>query len=94
MQGTVTEPVCWPDINGRFGDFGGRYVPETLVHPVEELERAYLAVRNDERFQSMLAKLLKDFAGRPTPLFYARRLTEKLGGGRVYWYATLKLGPG
>ena len=69
MQGTVTEPVCWPDINGRFGDFGGRYVPETLVHPVEELERAYLAVRNDERFQS---------------LFYARRLTEKLGGGRVY----------
>src|SRR5437870_8424663 len=84
MQGTVTEPVCWPDINGRFGDFGGRYVPETLVHPVEELERAYLAVRNDERFQSMLSKLLKDFAGRPTPLFYARRLTEKLGGGRVY----------
>jgi tryptophan synthase beta chain len=84
MQGTVTEPICWPDINGRFGEFGGRYVPETLVHPVEELERAYHAVYNDERFQSMLAKLLKDFAGRPTPLFYARRLTEKLGGGRIY----------
>jgi tryptophan synthase beta chain len=84
MQETVTESACWPDVNGGFGDFGGRYVPETLMHPVEELERAYEAVRKDELFQSMLSKLLKDFAGRPTPLFYARRLSEKLGGGRIY----------
>jgi tryptophan synthase beta chain len=84
MQETTTEQACWPDVNGRFGDFGGRYVPETLVHPVEELERAYESARHDERFHSMLSKLLKEFAGRTTPLFYARRLTEKLGGGRIY----------
>jgi tryptophan synthase beta chain len=74
----------WPDAAGRFGEFGGRYVPETLVHPVEELEQAYYAVRSDQRFQSMLQKLLKEFAGRPTPLFYARRLTEKMAGARIY----------
>src|SRR5438128_12329595 len=76
--------ATWPDARGRFGEFGGRYVPETLMHPVEELERAYNAVRHDERFQSLLAKLLEEFAGRPTALFYARRLTEKLGGARIY----------
>jgi len=74
----------WPDARGRFGEFGGRYVPETLMHPVEELERAFEAARADSAFKAELARLLKDFAGRPTPLFPARRLTEHLGGAQIY----------
>ena len=74
----------WPDARGRFGEFGGRYVPETLMHPVEELEQAFETARRDSKFQAELARLLKDFAGRPTPLFEARRLTEHLGGARIY----------
>ena len=75
---------AWPDARGRFGEFGGRYVPETLMHPVEELEQAFEAARADSAFQAELARLLKDFAGRPTPLFPARRLTEHLGGAQIY----------
>ncbi len=75
---------AWPDARGRFGEFGGRYVPETLMHPVEELEQAFQAARADSAFQAELARLLKDFAGRPTPLFPARRLTEHLGGAQIY----------
>ncbi|HMD96999.1 MAG TPA: tryptophan synthase subunit beta [Terriglobia bacterium] len=74
----------WPDVRGRFGEFGGRFVPETLMHPVQELERAYEAARSDPQFRSELDRLLKDFAGRPTPLFHARRLTEHLGGAQIY----------
>jgi len=74
----------WPDARGRFGEFGGRYVPETLMHPVEELEEAFEAARADSGFNAELARLLKDFAGRPTPLFPARRLTEHLGGAQIY----------
>ncbi|MGO9273964.1 MAG: tryptophan synthase subunit beta [Terriglobia bacterium] len=74
----------WPDVRGRFGDFGGRFVPETLMHPVEELERAYEAARRDPQFRAELDRLLKDFAGRPTPLFHARRLTEYMGGAQIY----------
>ena len=76
--------VNWPDARGRFGEFGGRFVPETLMHPVEELERAYFEARDDEAFQRELRDLLKNFAGRPTPLFHARRLTEHLGGAQIY----------
>src|SRR5437667_1991207 len=76
--------TAWPDARGRFGEFGGRFVPETLMHPVEELERAYEEARGDPKFQAELSRLLKDFAGRPTPLFEARRLTERLGGARIY----------
>jgi len=75
---------AWPDARGRFGEFGGRYVPETLMHPVEELEKAYRAARGDPAFQSQLAHVLKNFAGRPTPLFWARRLSEHLGGAQIY----------
>jgi len=75
---------AWPDARGRFGEFGGRFVPETLVHPIEELEQAYLAARSDPKFQAELDDLLKNFAGRPTPLFHARRLTEHLGGAQIY----------
>jgi len=84
---TVAPPPpqhSWPDARGRFGEFGGRYVPETLMHPVEELEQAFEAARTDANFKTELGRLLKDFAGRPTPLFPARRLTESLGGAQIY----------
>jgi len=69
---------------GRFGDYGGRYVPETLMAALEELEREYEKARRDQRFQKRLADLLRNFAGRPTPLFFAQRLTKKLGGAKIY----------
>jgi tryptophan synthase beta chain len=69
---------------GRFGPFGGRYVPETLMAALEELEQVYRAARRDKKFQQELGDLLRHYAGRPTPLFFARRLTEKLGSARIY----------
>jgi tryptophan synthase beta chain len=69
---------------GRFGPFGGRYVPETLMTALEELERVYRGARRDKKFQQEFSDLLRHYAGRPTPLFFARRLTEKLGGARIY----------
>src|SRR6266852_6007021 len=79
-----TATQTWPDARGRFGPYGGRYVPETLVAPLEELEHAYGEARKDPSFQSELDYLLKNFAGRPTPLQFASRLTEHLGGPRIY----------
>lgn len=79
---STTQP--WPDARGRFGEFGGRFVPETLMHPVEELTEAFEAARSDPEFQAELNRLLRHFAGRPTPLFHARRLTEHLGGAQIY----------
>ncbi|HEV2425640.1 MAG TPA: tryptophan synthase subunit beta [Terriglobia bacterium] len=79
-----SSPQTWPDARGRYGEFGGCYVPETLMAPVEELNRAWQAARHDPEFQAELRRLLKDFAGRPTPLFHARRLSEKLGGAQIY----------
>jgi tryptophan synthase beta chain len=75
--------VATPDERGRYGPFGGRYVPETLVAPLEELERAYAAAQADPRFHAELDALLRDFAGRPTPLQFASRLSQQLGL-RVY----------
>src|ERR1700757_5451358 len=69
---------------GRFGPWGGRYVPETLMAACEELEREYEKAKRDPRFKARLSELLKTFAGRPTPLFFARRLSEKLGGAKIY----------
>jgi tryptophan synthase beta chain len=69
---------------GRFGIYGGRYVPETLMAALVELEHEYDAAKADVAFQTELAGLLKDFAGRPTPLYYAKRLTEELGGAKIY----------
>src|SRR5690242_18461112 len=83
-MGTQQPIQMWPDARGRFGEFGGRFVPETLMHPVEELERAYDAARHDETFLHDFRHLLRNFAGRPTPLFHARRLTEHLGGAQIY----------
>jgi tryptophan synthase beta chain len=73
-----------PDTRGRYGPYGGRYVPETLVAPLEELELAYAEACADPGFHAQLDDLLKNFAGRPTPLQFASRLTEHLGGARIY----------
>ena len=69
---------------GRFGPYGGRYVPETLMAALEELEREYERARRDPRFKARLGELLRTYAGRPTPLFFARRLSQKLGGAKIY----------
>ncbi|RKY58157.1 MAG: tryptophan synthase subunit beta, partial [Candidatus Latescibacterota bacterium] len=69
---------------GYFGPYGGQFVPETLMAPLEELERAYLEAREDPAFREELEGLLKDYAGRPTPLYFASRLTEHWGGAKVY----------
>ena len=73
-----------PDERGYWGEFGGRFVPETLMSPIEELTGAYFAARDDADFQAEFLQLLKDFSGRPTPLFHAKRLSEKLGGAQIY----------
>jgi tryptophan synthase beta chain len=69
---------------GRFGVYGGRYVPETLMAALDELERHYEKARRDPKFQKRLDELLRTYAGRPTPLFFAQRLTKELGGARIY----------
>ena len=73
-----------PDARGHWGPYGGRFVPETLVAPLEELTAAYLTAREDEDFQTEYAALLADYSGRPTPLFQAKRLTEYAGGAQIY----------
>ena len=69
---------------GRFGDFGGRYIPETLVPAIEELEENYLKFKDDKNFKNELEYYLKYYAGRPTPLYFAKNLTEKIGGAKIY----------
>jgi tryptophan synthase beta chain len=71
-------------VPGRFGVYGGRYVPETLMAALEELEREYEKAKRDRSFGRRLSELLHTYAGRPTPLFFAQRLTKKLGGARIY----------
>lgn len=73
-----------PNERGYWGEFGGRFVPETLMFPLEELTEMYFSVRDDADFQAEYLQLLKDFSGRPTPLFHAKRLSEKLGGAQIY----------
>lgn len=75
----------WPDARGRYGEFGGRFVPETLMYALDELERAYRAARDDAAFQAEFSGYLKHYVGRPTPLYFARRFTERLGGAKVYF---------
>ena len=86
---TSPTPACTPDAPrpdhfGRFGPFGGKYVPETLMPALEELERALEEAKGDPSFQAELDDYLKDYVGRPTPLYHATRLTERLGGAQVY----------
>ena len=73
-----------PDRHGRFGPYGGRYVPETLMPALLELEQVYQRTRRDRRFQSELKHYLKEYVGRPTPLYFAQRLTKRLGGAKIY----------
>ncbi len=73
-----------PDAGGHFGPYGGRYVPEVLMAPIEELEKVYLEARQDPEFQRELNHLLHTYAGRPTALYYAKRLSEQLGGAKIY----------
>jgi tryptophan synthase beta chain len=72
-----------PDARGYYGAYGGRFVPETLVAPIEELATAYFQVRDDEGFRQELSQLLRDYVGRPTPLYEAKRLTASAGGARI-----------
>jgi tryptophan synthase beta chain len=73
-----------PDKQGHFGQFGGRYVPETLMPALLELEKVYLHYRNDREFRQEFAYYLQDYVGRPNPLYYAEKLTKRLGGARIY----------
>ena len=74
----------YPDKKGRFGKFGGKFVPETLIPLLEELESAYLEAKRDKKFQEELNYYLREYAGRPTPLYFAERITQKVGGAKIY----------
>ena len=81
----MTHPkMAQPDASGKFGEFGGRYIPETLMAATEELERAYRAAQADPAFVARFEHLLREYCGRPTPLTFAGRLTEHVGGARIY----------
>ena len=80
----MVKPITQPDSLGHWGPYGGRFVPETLMAPLEELTAAYEAARADQDFQNELDWLLSNYAGRPTPLFFAQRLTEQANGARIY----------
>src|SRR6184192_57579 len=82
MNSTLIEPV--PDAQGHFGPYGGRFVPETLMHPLKELEEEYFRSQKDPEFQKEFEYYLKEFCGRPTSLYFAERLTRELGGAKVY----------
>ncbi|HJM53123.1 MAG TPA: tryptophan synthase subunit beta [Dehalococcoidia bacterium] len=83
MTGTTTRPTL-PDSRGRFGDYGGRFVPETLMAALEELGCEYESARSDPAFIEELDDLLANYVGRPSPLYYAANLTRELGGARIY----------
>ena len=74
-----------PDRRGRFGEFGGRFVAETLMPLILEVERAYDDARKDTGFQQELDRYLRDYVGRPSPLWFAERLTRELGGAKIYF---------
>jgi tryptophan synthase beta chain len=76
--------ITLPDAQGRFGPYGGRYVPETLMYPLQQLEEEYFRAQHDAEFQQELTYYLRQFCGRPTPLYFAERLTGELGGPKIY----------
>lgn len=80
----MTAPIALPDAAGHFGPYGGRYVPETLMTALEELERAYAEIGSDRGFQARFADLMRTYVGRPTPLYHATGLSQRLGGAQVY----------
>jgi len=81
---TLSRTTTPTQVAGRFGAYGGRYVPETLVAALDELDHAYAEAKTDPAFQARLDSLLRDYAGRPTPLYFAARLTKELGGAKIY----------
>ena len=82
---STTQKHPWPDARGRYGEFGGKFVPETLMYALEELELAYRKAQADPIFQAELADLRTHFVGRETPLYHAKRMTESLGGAKIYF---------
>src|SRR6266852_3386424 len=82
MSSIAMEKV--PDALGHFGPYGGRFVPETLMHPLQELEQEYFRAQSDPEFQRNFEYYLREFCGRPTPLYFAERLTRELGGAKIY----------
>ena len=82
MNATIETTL--PDARGRFGPYGGRYVPETLMFPLQQLEEEYFRAQEDPEFQRELTYYLRQFCGRPTPLYFAERLTRELGGPKIY----------
>jgi tryptophan synthase beta chain len=84
VRSRVSDPAALPDAAGHFGRFGGRFVPETLMAPLVELENAYRAAMRDKRFTGRLHGLLTSYAGRPTPLYFAERLTRHCGGAKIF----------
>src|SRR6186713_1154744 len=82
MSSVIAETL--PDARGHFGPYGGRFVPETLMHPLQQLEEEYFRAQDDAEFQSELNYYLREFCGRPTPLYFAERLTKELGGAKIY----------
>ena len=84
LGGNMVETTNMPDAQGHFGPYGGRYVPETLVHPLQELETHYFQAQQDPAYLKELDYYLREFCGRPTPLYFAERLTTQLGGAKIY----------
>src|SRR5215475_14785252 len=75
---------AFPDLDGHFGVYGGSFVPETLMHPLEELKAAYAKALGDESFQREFETLLREYVGRPTPITFAERLSKHLGGAQIF----------
>src|SRR5262245_57528530 len=84
MPETCPATAALPDQQGRFGPYGGRYVPETLMYALRQLTEQYEAAREDSEFQTEFQNYLSDYVGRPTPLYFAQRLTQEVGGARIY----------
>jgi tryptophan synthase beta chain len=84
MKAQVQTPDALPDAQGHFGPYGGRFVPETLFYPLQQLEEEYARAQKDPQFQRELDYYLREFCGRPTPLYFAERLTRELGGAKIY----------
>ncbi len=82
---SFVDPANVPDAQGRFGQFGGRYVPETLIKALDQLDSEYAAAKKDPQFQAQLNELFSRFVGRPSPLYFAKRLTEKAGGAQIWF---------
>ncbi len=85
MSDVVENFQSQPDTGGHFGPYGGMFVPEVLVHPLQELQEAYAEALKDPSFLAELEELLREFVGRPTPLYFAKRMTEQLGGAKIYF---------